>query len=148
MYLCAECLCISCGAPASSLCSLCHSTYYCDKACQKRDWKSHKDRCKLGSMLWTSYRQVIRPDSSGNPGPYLAECIDKIMIDLQSRPTLAQPAIQPHVAIVCIAVLITLCERMKHTESAARLKERSANVLSHADDTTLITVDSLRWDKD
>ena len=35
-----------CGKPSTSKCSLCKSAYYCSKACQKRDWKSHKNVCK------------------------------------------------------------------------------------------------------
>ncbi|KAF8964805.1 hypothetical protein BDZ97DRAFT_1814572 [Flammula alnicola] len=29
-----------------STCALCQSVYYCDRACQKEDWKNHKEECK------------------------------------------------------------------------------------------------------
>ena len=28
-------------------CSGCRAAFYCDKVCQKNDWKTHKPRCKM-----------------------------------------------------------------------------------------------------
>ena len=39
--------CSECGRPgATSNCSRCKSTFYCNRACQKRHWKKHKKMCK------------------------------------------------------------------------------------------------------
>lgn len=34
-----------CGALAKVKCSKCKSSFYCDRNCQKRDWKVHKQKC-------------------------------------------------------------------------------------------------------
>jgi hypothetical protein len=47
--------CVVCGDPASSRCSVCKSdTYvhhYCGKACQTKDWSTHKQDCKELKVL-------------------------------------------------------------------------------------------------
>ena len=41
------CCCSTCGRlDATSVCSRCHVAWYCSPACQRNDWKSHKDSCK------------------------------------------------------------------------------------------------------
>jgi len=35
------------GKPKLMMCTACKKVRYCSKACQKRDWKAHKRRCKL-----------------------------------------------------------------------------------------------------
>ncbi|KAF1938937.1 hypothetical protein EJ02DRAFT_457443 [Clathrospora elynae] len=39
--------CTTCsGQPARRRCSRCKSAYYCDKNCQKSDWKTHRNVCE------------------------------------------------------------------------------------------------------
>ena len=38
--------CRFCGALAEVKCANCKSVYYCDRNCQKRNWKEHKTACK------------------------------------------------------------------------------------------------------
>ena len=39
-------ICKNCENPGVTLrCSVCKNTFYCDKICQKRDWKIHKQIC-------------------------------------------------------------------------------------------------------
>jgi ankyrin repeat protein len=49
--------CLACNAVASIdirlvCCSSCHSALYCSPACQKTDWKQHKQICKLLNPGW------------------------------------------------------------------------------------------------
>ena len=39
--------CSACGAFGAKLraCSACHAARYCDEACQKADWRTHKKHC-------------------------------------------------------------------------------------------------------
>lgn len=41
--------CAACQQPASKLCSKCHTTSYCNRDCQKADWKKHKKQCGKSS---------------------------------------------------------------------------------------------------
>ncbi|KAF2026573.1 hypothetical protein EK21DRAFT_73862, partial [Setomelanomma holmii] len=34
------------GGPAKRRCSRCKAAYYCDKNCQKSDWKTHRNVCE------------------------------------------------------------------------------------------------------
>ena len=36
-----------CASEAKVKCANCKSTYYCDRNCQKRDWKVHKKSCNV-----------------------------------------------------------------------------------------------------
>ena len=36
-----------CASEAKVKCANCKSTYYCDRNCQKRDWKTHKKSCNV-----------------------------------------------------------------------------------------------------
>lgn len=38
--------CTICNAPGAKRCSTCHSTFYCNPVCQKKDWSLHKTLCK------------------------------------------------------------------------------------------------------
>ena len=38
--------CYSCGKGGGSRCSGCFVVYYCDAACQRKDWKKHRVTCK------------------------------------------------------------------------------------------------------
>ncbi|KAH8707545.1 hypothetical protein GQ44DRAFT_628549 [Phaeosphaeriaceae sp. PMI808] len=47
--------CTTCsGGPAKRRCSRCKSAYYCDKTCQKSDWKTHRNTCEPASQGYTS----------------------------------------------------------------------------------------------
>lgn len=37
--------CNHCGKESKLRCGKCHSIYYCDQECQKKDWSSHKLKC-------------------------------------------------------------------------------------------------------
>merc|ERR1712226_920952 len=39
--------CAGCGEPATQRCSKCKSEWYCSRECQLKQWKSHKDVCKM-----------------------------------------------------------------------------------------------------
>lgn len=39
--------CASCGEPATQRCSKCKSVWYCSRECQLKDWKAHKEMCKM-----------------------------------------------------------------------------------------------------
>lgn len=39
--------CHVCGGSGISKCSICEYTRYCSKECQRKDWKTHKDICKI-----------------------------------------------------------------------------------------------------
>ena len=38
-------ICNTCWKPGAKHCSTCHLTRYCNRQCQKADWKRHKQRC-------------------------------------------------------------------------------------------------------
>jgi hypothetical protein len=38
--------CNTCQKPADTRCADCITTYYCNRECQKKDWKNHKSNCK------------------------------------------------------------------------------------------------------
>ena len=40
-----EAFCV-CGKPAEFDCSRCAKQSYCSNECQRRDWKTHRERCK------------------------------------------------------------------------------------------------------
>eukprot|EP01084_Bolivina_argentea_P296773 511179_1 len=52
-------VCASCGKTASLLCSWCKSVNYCNKKCQKLNWKQHKKKCK-----WS-----VNKNKNGNKTP-------------------------------------------------------------------------------
>ena len=41
-------VCFHCGKSGAKLrsCGQCHRAYYCDRKCQRRDWKRHKPACQ------------------------------------------------------------------------------------------------------
>ena len=39
-------------------CSACHSGVYCSKACQKKEWKGHKDLCVVIQQLEAHLKEV------------------------------------------------------------------------------------------
>lgn len=39
-------VCASCGAKGEKRCSVCRTTWYCGRDCQKADWAGHKQSCK------------------------------------------------------------------------------------------------------
>jgi hypothetical protein len=39
-------ICLNCGKPCKWKCSGCFVAYYCDRSCQKKNWKDHKVFCK------------------------------------------------------------------------------------------------------
>ena len=39
--------CGCCGEPATQRCSKCKSVWYCSRECQLKDWKAHKEMCKM-----------------------------------------------------------------------------------------------------
>jgi hypothetical protein len=47
--------CSTCGRDASNMCNACQMHVYCNAACQKADWKEHKQVCafekELSSMM-------------------------------------------------------------------------------------------------
>ena len=45
-----KCQCCGVSSPDLKKCTRCKSVYYCDKVCQKRDWKErHKNTCQPAS---------------------------------------------------------------------------------------------------
>jgi len=40
------CVAYGCLNTADKKCARCHSVYYCDTTCQRRDWAQHKRCCK------------------------------------------------------------------------------------------------------
>ena len=44
-------LCSKCCKEGNSVCSRCHTAYYCSQECQKSHWKAHKLVCKASSSL-------------------------------------------------------------------------------------------------
>jgi MYND finger len=43
----------------TALCANCHETSYCGKECQKADWKTHKQRCKLITKAHEVVRRML-----------------------------------------------------------------------------------------
>lgn len=39
--------CPPCGKIATTKCTGCKNVYYCNRTCQKKDWKTHKPSCKM-----------------------------------------------------------------------------------------------------
>ena len=39
--------CPACGKIATTKCTGCKQVYYCNRNCQKKDWKTHKPACKM-----------------------------------------------------------------------------------------------------
>jgi hypothetical protein len=61
--------CAECSKPAQFKCSGCKKIYYCDRECQKINWKSHKIACQLTQGAATSgtctrCEKVINSDSN------------------------------------------------------------------------------------
>ena len=54
-------VCFVCAKQTSLLCTGCNNEYYCNKECQRKDWKTHKvkcDRAKLKAMTLTIESQT------------------------------------------------------------------------------------------
>ncbi|KAJ7302330.1 hypothetical protein DFH08DRAFT_1089806 [Mycena albidolilacea] len=55
--------CSVCGEPAKRKCSRCGAVRYCDEACQKEDWKSHRALCNSWQgAKWQSLTFVAYPN--------------------------------------------------------------------------------------
>ncbi|KNG50777.1 ankyrin repeat and mynd domain-containing protein [Stemphylium lycopersici] len=62
--------CTTCsGQPARRRCSRCKAAYYCDRNCQKSDWKSHRNVCE---PIAQTYSAPETPNFS-NPASPTAE---------------------------------------------------------------------------
>ncbi|KAH9876660.1 hypothetical protein J1614_003792 [Plenodomus biglobosus] len=47
--------CTTCsGQPARRRCSRCKAAYYCDRNCQKSDWKTHRNACEPISQTYSA----------------------------------------------------------------------------------------------
>ncbi|EAT80337.2 hypothetical protein SNOG_12524 [Parastagonospora nodorum SN15] len=47
--------CTTCsGGPAKRRCSRCKAAYYCDRSCQKTDWKAHRNVCEPAQQTYSS----------------------------------------------------------------------------------------------
>ena len=53
-------VCQYCGEKKNDLlqCAACGSVQYCDRSCQKSDWKSHKKNCKPYKAVCKPYKAV------------------------------------------------------------------------------------------
>ncbi|ORY05374.1 hypothetical protein BCR34DRAFT_604534 [Clohesyomyces aquaticus] len=89
---CAICYKASLTAAGSPLlrCSRCQSAYYCSRACQKADWKSHKPSCapqssppspRPSSVLDIATSPVDHRNQSTPPSPHSAYDISSSPID-------------------------------------------------------------------
>ncbi|KAI0572835.1 zf-MYND multi-domain protein [Pyrenophora tritici-repentis] len=59
--------CTSCsGAPARRRCSRCKAAYYCDRNCQKSDWKTHRNVCE---PITQTYSAPATPNFSNPASP-------------------------------------------------------------------------------
>ena len=69
--------CPTCGKIATIKCTACKNVYYCNKNCQKKDWKTHRPLCKMLPYKVTStiflclffltlYHQIARSSELGN----------------------------------------------------------------------------------
>ncbi|KAF2848660.1 hypothetical protein T440DRAFT_400759, partial [Plenodomus tracheiphilus IPT5] len=58
--------CTTCsGQPARRRCSRCKSAYYCDRNCQKSDWKTHRNACE--PIAHQTYSAPATPNYSSSP---------------------------------------------------------------------------------
>ncbi|KAI1415847.1 hypothetical protein F5Y13DRAFT_138930 [Hypoxylon sp. FL1857] len=74
-------LCAVCWKEGGSACAACKSCHYCSKACQKRDWKSHKLLCHLivaesERPSPSHIRALYFPDDKPNPELVWIPCIE------------------------------------------------------------------------
>ena len=56
--------CCVCGKPSSLRCSRCLGAQYCDVSCQRKDWKSHKEACKVAEVFKKSIEQDYGPQTT------------------------------------------------------------------------------------
>lgn len=62
-------ICLSCGKPCKWKCSGCFMAYYCDRSCQKKNWRDHKEFCKQNRKTSAENAQNAGSgDDSGNSG--------------------------------------------------------------------------------
>ncbi|KAH7397322.1 hypothetical protein BKA66DRAFT_454149 [Pyrenochaeta sp. MPI-SDFR-AT-0127] len=54
------------GQPARRRCSRCKSAYYCDRNCQKSDWKAHRGACEPATQ---GYSAPVTPNFSTPASP-------------------------------------------------------------------------------
>ncbi|OAL52511.1 hypothetical protein IQ07DRAFT_505943 [Pyrenochaeta sp. DS3sAY3a] len=54
------------GQPARRRCSRCKSAYYCDRNCQKSDWKTHRNVCEPAQQ---TYSAPVTPNFSNPASP-------------------------------------------------------------------------------
>ena len=66
--------CNFCGKDATKICSKCNIVYYCNRDCQRNDWKTHKKDCKINIEEGCGSQDS---DEKGKP-KYIME-IDKIL---------------------------------------------------------------------
>ena len=56
--------CCVCAKPSFLRCSRCLGAQYCDVSCQRKDWKSHKEACKVAEGFKKSVSDTISPQAT------------------------------------------------------------------------------------
>eukprot|EP01083_Nonionella_stella_P292540 994902_1 len=55
--------CATCNnADATSVCSACKCTYYCNSYCQRKDWKQHKQMCQMLKDIQNVSIDIVQED--------------------------------------------------------------------------------------
>lgn len=78
--------CGDCGKEGATLrCSRCKRAFYCEKACQQRHWKAHKETCRPGALP-EGHSGVNQPGTTGGGSPQELE-VRPVVVREKRAPT-------------------------------------------------------------
>ena len=78
--------CATCQQPATQHCAQCRTTTYCNRECQKADWKKHKQQCsKDGQKSGPTGKPTFQVHSISDPSSLSTALSDEFLHSLPKQ---------------------------------------------------------------